>query len=533
MGNIIHLTMKYFRIMLFVVFTLLFLGCSPKISKFFDHNRYLNNYYTEILNDSLQLFLKSPADISFETDRNQLKKVIGNQDFRLKEEVLLYGKTDDPPYEFFVTTPTKDPQNYPENLIVFDTVIQDKMFRFVGNSLTDTQNKSLKIDLENIFKSLRVGSDYHMHISSIHEITEKYYSSNKFYAALNELIDFPVYNPQDEWEKLQLKLTFASFLGNNDYYRDFLANYESQNKIRDSVTSIINQNAEFDKNALNKILLEAKDHQIVMFNENHFYPAHRIPVYELLPELKNIGYQYLALEALSPGQDSLLNLPNAHPLLENGFYTQEQNFSNLIRRAKKIGFEFVAYENNDPTKDREKSQAENLYNRTFRNNPDAKVVVLAGIDHILEKPTSSGKEWMATVFKKTYAIDPLTISQTHMNSYRKLISEGNYALINSEKFSNERFRIVDYFLLNNDHKILFENDVTFNFKNPSQKEIQLSLFYANEISNEKDYHLKIPFYSTILKPGESLDLPFPAKRQFHLLTFDKKGKIIDKQIFNP
>lgn len=94
-------------------------------------------------------------------------------------------------------------------------------------------------------------------------------------------------------------------------------------------------------------------------------------------------------------------------LWKSGFYTSEQNYSNIIRKAKELGYEFIAYENTDHTKNREIGQAENLYNKTFKIDPESKVLVLAGIDHILEKPTSRGKEWMATIFKNTYNIDHL------------------------------------------------------------------------------------------------------------------------------
>ncbi|MEI2421091.1 hypothetical protein V6O07_12530, partial [Arthrospira platensis SPKY2] len=111
---------------------------------------------------------------------------------------------------------------------------------------------------------------------------------------------------------------------------------------------------------LDTIIEKAKNHRIIMINENHYYPNHRLLVTELLPKLKEIGYTHLALEALGKSQDSILNLPNSYPTLNSGFYTSEQNFANLIRKAKELNFKFVAYENHYENKNREFTQAENL-----------------------------------------------------------------------------------------------------------------------------------------------------------------------------
>jgi len=255
-------------------------------------------------------------------------------------------------------------------------------------------------------------------------------------------------------------------------------------------------------------------------------------VSELLPKLKATGFSYLALETLDVKQDSLLNLKNAYPTLETGFYTSEQNYANLIREAKALGFQFVAYENRDNSKDREIEQAENLYNKTFKINPSAKVVVLAGIDHILEKPTPRGKSWMATVFKEKYNIDPLTISQTHLIAYRKQF-QCEYCLIDSKYFKNDRLNSVDFLLLNN--KNIFQNnwDSTFPYQNIADFDVQVALFYASEIDEIYDYHKRVPYYTTTLKKGGKYNLPIKKGQKIYLYTYDKNGNRVDKKTITP
>ena len=508
-------------------------GCSPKKTEHFDQNRYVRNFNIHIINDSLQLYFKTPADITYTTNKKELKKIIRKEKFKILDSVLVYGRTNEPPYEYFVTVSKNSIHDYPKELVVFDTIINSQVIRFVGNSLAQNSKKSLEIDLKTIFKSLELGSTYRKQISTVFDIVKKYQHSNKFYAALNEISEFPTYDKQEEWSKLQMQLTFSSFLGKNELYESYLNKLESRFEPNDTISEIISENSVFNSQAFDTIIKEAEKHKIVMINENHFYPNHRILIYNLLQNLREIGYNYLALEALNTKQDSVLNLANSYPVLETGFYTSEQNYSNLIRKAKALGFEFVAYENTESNKNREIGQAENLYNKTFKVNPNGKVVVLAGIDHILEKPTNRGKEWMATVFKNKYNIDPLTISQTHLISYRKHI-KSKYGIINSKLFYNERLNSVDYLVLNNDTEIKMENmAASYQYKNNTDNDVQIALFFGKEIANQYDYIKKVPYFTAIIKSGKKTELPIDEKQEIYLYTFDKNGKRIDKQIITP
>ncbi|MCO6464254.1 MAG: hypothetical protein J5I52_08905 [Saprospiraceae bacterium] len=507
----------------------IFLGCTPKISDYFAQNKYVKDYNIHIINDSLQLYFKSPADLIYTTDRKELKKVIRQAQFKIRDNVLVHGKTDDPPYEYFVALSNDKSRKYPTNLVVFDTVVNRHVLRFIGNPLVESSRRILTIDLFNIFKSLEIGSNYRRQINTVFDIVNKYQKSNKFYAALHEIKMYPSYDQQEEWAKLQMELTFSSFLGKNEFYTSLLNKLESRFTSNDTISKIIMEKSVFDSDVIDTIVNEAKKHKIVMINENHYYFNQRVLVYDLLEKLKAIGYNYLALEALDNRQDSLLNLPNSFPTLSTGFYTSEQNYSNLIRKGIKLGFKFVAYENISGGH-REEAQADNIYNKTFKTDPDCKVLVLAGIDHILEKPTSNGKEWMATIFKKKYDIDPLTISQTHLNAYRNKI-KSNYGIINSAFFNHETLSAVDYLVMNNKSYHWAQNFTSqYPYKNTTQNTVQIALFYGNEIDHNYDYINKVPYFTTILKSGEKIDLPIDEKQDIYLYTFDKNGQRIDHQL---
>lgn len=514
-----------------ILITLL-LGCSQKISECFEHNRYIRNYNIHIVNDSLQLYFKSPADITYVTDKSELKKIISKTKYKLDGKVLAYGKTYEPPYEYFVTIAKKHRPEYPDNIVGFDTLINNIRIQFIGNSIGGGSNATLKIDLRNIFESLEVGPSYRKEISTVMDIVKKYQTSTKYFAALNEIVEFPTYDKQEEWAKLQMALTYSSFLGKNKFYDSYLNKLESGFVRNDTISKIIAENSETDEKAIDLIVREARNHKIVMVNENHFFPNHRLLISDLLEELQKIGYRYLALEALDIKQDSLLNLENSYPTLQTGFYTSEQNYANLIRKAKKFGYQFVAYENSDSTKNRELGQAENLYNKTFKRDSTSRVLVLAGIDHILENQTDSRKEWMATLFKEKYNIDPLTISQTHLNAYRKQI-KANYSIIGSEFFKSDGLKAIDYLMLNNNDVNRAGNTSTFTYQNKANRDVQISLFYGKEMSNEYDYFEKLPYFSAILKSGGKYELPVNPQEETYLYTFDENGRKIDSQKIPP
>ncbi|RAJ27027.1 hypothetical protein [Pedobacter cryoconitis] len=168
--------------------------------------------------------------------------------------------------------------------------------------------------------------------------------------------------------------------------------------------------------AIPYIINRAKDQTVVMINENHLIPKHRILTYNLLQQFYNIGFRYLALEALTPEDSVSLNRDKA------AVYANEPNMANLIREAQRLGFRLIAYESEDHTPDnpdfpahrrnmRELLQARNLY-QVIVKDPKAKILVHAGVSHIWEQAATSKGMYMAEYFKVISGIDPLTINQS-------------------------------------------------------------------------------------------------------------------------
>lgn len=186
-------------------------------------------------------------------------------------------------------------------------------------------------------------------------------------------------------------------------------------------------------NAASYILEQAAKTSIVIFNEAHHNPRHRLFVATLLHELKKLGYTYIGLEAL-PYSDSNINV-NKYPLITPGSYTNEPCFGNLLREALQLGYTVFPYEADwelqEKGESREELQARNIKD-IIDKYPNNKFIIYCGYDHAIEDSTRNFMVLpMAGRLKKMTGIDPFTIDQVQLtessskdygNRYRKLIS---------------------------------------------------------------------------------------------------------------
>lgn len=189
--------------------------------------------------------------------------------------------------------------------------------------------------------------------------------------------------------------------------------------------------------ALDEIVARAREHRAVFINEAHHVPRHRVVTYELLRRLKPLGYRYFAAETLN-AEDAELALRGYPRLDVSGYYTSEPIFAELVREALRLGYTVVPYEHDaecatssdEPWRcqnEREVGQARNLFERVFRKDPQARVLVHAGYSHIDEQgdgavepstTTLEGRSWvtMARYFRSLTGLDPLTVDQVRYMS---------------------------------------------------------------------------------------------------------------------
>lgn len=350
---------------------------------------------------------------------------------------------------------------------------------------------------------------------------------NKYLKIIHELREFESDDRMQQAMKTAVMIPVASFMAPNEAYENLLRS----NRARFTADTLLTQIREHGISGMDKLTKvlgnEIQKRNLVMFSEYHYSPHHRIVVEKLLPLFAESGYTYLALEALAPGQDSLLNQGHP-PTIDSGFYTKDPRFSNLIRTAQALDFTLVHYENTDMDKDREEGQAENLYQATFAENKEAKVLVLAGMDHILEKTTSRGKKWLGTVLNEKYQLDPLTIGQHHLRYFENSIED--ITLLDARIFENLPLNSVDFHLINT--LPLREGESNFQFKNEYDHSVQLSFYLREEAGKQYDYDELIPVVAAVASEGQSMELHIP-EADLELIIYDSSGTELERQRLQP
>ena len=164
------------------------------------------------------------------------------------------------------------------------------------------------------------------------------------------------------------------------------------------------------------ILEQARKSQIVIINEAHEQPLHRIFPESFLRDLYKIGYRYLGMETLNTGADTTLN-KRKYPVINTGCYSRQPQYGNLIRTALQDGFYVFGYEAdfsknfNMSPKEREIEQAKNI-RALLDTNPCARILIHCGYDHLIETEIKGWEKAMAGRLKEYTGIDPFTISET-------------------------------------------------------------------------------------------------------------------------
>jgi len=234
-------------------------------------------------------------------------------------------------------------------------------------------------------------------------------------------IDFPKINPYGDQRLMQSKLLFSIYelfcIGD---YKNSLSKYDHTSSPQFSFIDSLKQyknTIDYYSIPAQKIIVEkAKNNRIVIINESHNQPSHRIFVKSLLQDLYSAGYRYFAIEALS--SDSSLN-QKKNLLMTDGYYTTEPQFSNMIKEAAKLGYTFVDYEpiNKKELEMREYYQALHIKEKTFDKDSAAKILVYCGFGHGDETITTDSTSAMAGWLKMMIKIDPLTIDQESLTEH--------------------------------------------------------------------------------------------------------------------
>ena len=228
-------------------------------------------------------------------------------------------------------------------------------------------------------------------------------------------------NDRTYWQKVlywQSRATAENLLGNHSRalsYRDKMIRHhpdgvQANVALPRHATSIP---------AISYVVEQARNHRVVMVNEEHHISTDRLFSLALLHPLYEQGYRYLAVEAVWTGERDLNE--RGYPIRESGFYVSDVVFAELLRSAVALGYKIVPYEatyeqsqasdDMNELQARDYWQARNLISETIEQDPNAKVLVHCGLQHIEEEVSS--RWWpMAYYFREATGLDPLTVDQT-------------------------------------------------------------------------------------------------------------------------
>ncbi|MFT4198136.1 MAG: hypothetical protein QM601_09545 [Pseudoxanthomonas sp.] len=157
----------------------------------------------------------------------------------------------------------------------------------------------------------------------------------------------------------------------------------------------------------------SRGRRIVIVNEAHHLAQTRALFLDLLPRLRQQGFDHYCAEALYDDEIG----QRGYPLRSSGIYTREPVFGEVLRTAAKLGYSLCGYDADDAKTQqaRETGQAENLA-RLLREHPDARLIVHAGYGHARKDRTVADAVPMAAELRRLTGLDPLTVDQTTLHA---------------------------------------------------------------------------------------------------------------------
>ena len=527
-------------------------GCGINKQQKKTHLRMIDQYYKYVYDDAVKLHFKLPGDyesVEYKKDwlpHSTLENLATRRNFlsgfettsgpRLSLAVFKIPLTKINTLELGVASSDSVGNEYyslgrsstRERLYILPH--QDSVLFFMAFSESDAVH-NLSNEFEQIvFPSIRLGDAYmEEKLESPFRLakqafTQKDGSANYLRPIVRlQQSEINYKQPQDRASFVQASATFHSFIenGSTDHWVDQWRSLSYLSEVQQPIFSTTNQSA-FDV-----LIAQIKDERVTMFNEAHFVKSHRLLMRRLLRPLYELGYRHLAIEGLWEDSDTLQK--RGYPIVDSGFYVAESNMAALIREALQLGYHVTGYDDFSP--DRERLQAQNLYNNTILNQ-EGKVLVLAGFGHIHES-SSSGRKMMAEHFRDLSGIDPFTIDQVEFNASSPDTWLG---IVNADSARNKLHIGVDLSITNNLHRA---KNPLGRVDRPIQK-LSLSSAAKEQMSAGKhfiaqwfhqeeyrDYRLKaVPITSLIVTPStRTLELG-PQQGTFVFCLRDLGGRIL-------
>lgn len=256
---------------------------------------------------------------------------------------------------------------------------------------------------------------------------------------------------------------------------------------------------------------EVKESKIVMLNESHTLNSDREIAKAFLYKLKELKFDYITLEAI--------DYKNDYGTFTDGFYTKSPYYQDLIKVAKELHFKIIAYEDTLPNSDyckREKNQAQNIIRQVFSLNPNAKLFVYCGFDHIREDTNTCLK--LAGWINKLSGYNPIMISQTH-----NFVSKG----VQPDKQVVALFKSNNHYDYDLIHPKNYSKWYTKTIKNTNDT-AKYYFLYDEEDFNKNQYNA-IPITNSKIENNE-IKIEYPRNGKYFLILLSKNYNPLSKEI---
>jgi hypothetical protein len=247
---------------------------------------------------------------------------------------------------------------------------------------------------------------------SVEEVLHKFGSAPNGLARYSYLTSvLPAMRGDDKTLVQQLLATVDSELG---LYNEAVMAFPFDNRIAPSRSLPLPESDDWRSvDAADAVAAMATDRHIVMVNEAHHDAHTRELTLALLPRLRALGFRYFAVEALGDKDPDLMQRGYVTDT-SGSEYLLEPLYGEIIRQAIKLGYIIVPYDpENTGNEDRDTRQAQELYEKVFAKDPQARLFVHAGYSHIDKAPGHLGGEIqpMAMQLKRLSDYDPLCVDQ--------------------------------------------------------------------------------------------------------------------------
>jgi hypothetical protein len=181
------------------------------------------------------------------------------------------------------------------------------------------------------------------------------------------------------------------------------------------------------EDAIKAIVDEARQRRVVFLNEAHHVPMHRAFAMTLAAELRKIGYDYLACEAFAWGDGSVPFGPHGEIVEGTGYYIKDPVFAQFVSTAVADKWKLVSYEFDGETyDDRERGQAQNLVDRIFSRDKNARVFIYVGYGHENKFTARARSRSMAAYLGEMTGLDMLHVQQTSFFAHSDRADENEH-----------------------------------------------------------------------------------------------------------